>query len=419
MIQNTLTSSSYREKLEIEVLSTYCFNVELLKQSDAEHLFLYPQHKNIYKGLKECVNGKVIDTMKLLNCITEEEFNYYLSLAEHYVTSANYQNNLARLEDMYRVNKILEMSENLGNGSLSYDEYVKRINKLNDEYSSFANDDKIDIKDVLHLITTEQSVLEMVGFDRMSGSIKFRANTLNVIGARPSVGKSAFALNMFDAFSKVKNNRCIYLNMEMTEKEIYERLVGMNANIPISKFGEKEASGKMIAKIQSSIEEITRRDIKLIHKPVSIGFIEKLLQSEKRSKKNVGKNVILFVDYLGYVSSKSRSNNDRERLGEIVRNMQIFTKTYQVTIFLLAQINRDGADKPSIENLKDTGELEQSAHCCMILIDDDSQLQDPIHDMRVLVAKNRSGMRNGYMFFTYNKSTQKFIEGKKNDNLRG
>ena len=147
---------------------------------------------------------------------------------------------------------------------------------------------------------------------------------------------------------------------------------------------------------------------------MSISSIEKLIIREKRKRDNHDKHVILFIDYLGYIKSNERNMNDRERMGNIVRALQTMTKDYSCTIFLLAQINREGAENPSMQNLKDTGELEQSGHCILILNDmntGETMLEDT-HRMKVYVAKNRSGKRGGNLYFHFHRSTQSFTEEK-------
>ena len=99
-------------------------------------------------------------------------------------------------------------------------------------------------------------------------------------------------------------------------------------------------------------------------------------------------------------------------MGEIVRALQIMTKDYHCTIFLLAQINREGVIKPTVENLKDTGELEQSGHCVLLLSDLESTSQNDVHRMEIYIGKNRSGLRGGLLHFDFDRTIQKFKEVK-------
>ena len=117
----------------------------------------------------------------------------------------------------------------------------------------------------------------------------------------------------------------------------------------------------------------------------------------------------------------------------MVRDLHAITKDRHCTLFLLAQINRDAVDKrnkvtkPTLENLKDTGELEQTGHCIILLNDntknkivqnkldhssddDYTPMQDPdTHEMELIVAKNRSG-RTGDILTKFHRATCLFTE---------
>ena len=130
----------------------------------------------------------------------------------------------------------------------------------------------------------------------------------------------------------------------------------------------------------------------------------------KESKKE---HCIAFIDYIGYVYSSNSSQGDRERIGEVVREIQNMTKDLNITVFIVAQINRNGDEEPGLVNLKDSGELEQTAHCVMIIHNpdkDNPNNQTP--EVKVLVPKNRGG-RLGSLKMIFDKPTQRFIMQRK------
>ncbi len=204
--------------------------------------------------------------------------------------------------------------------------------------------------------------------------------------------------------------------MEMTERQVWERLVATESDTYISNFKNALPGTPVYSTILETVDNINNRNACIINRPVTLSFIEKLMQSEKRKKENHGKHMIYFFDYLGYIGLKGKKDNV-EKYGEIVRQLQIFTKEYECTIVLLAQIKRDGASTPRIENLKDTGELEQSAHAVLIIEDmDENEPKLMTHQIRVKVAKNRTGFKNGYLHFSYIRDKQKFVERQKKVN---
>ena len=405
----TLTSYDLQAKVEQSLLAVLSVNAKMLKSSDINlDMFFYDTHRNLYISMKKHCLEDSIDLLGIFEDVGEKGFEVFSQLQESYVSAANYDNDLARFEDFYRKRKSKEFLEEMTSGSIDFNELLKRMNRLN-ESSSDISDQSFDVMDIYELVTSESKRLEFADFKYMQDRVNFIENTLNVIAARPSVGKSAFALNLMNDISKSNKYKCIYINMEMTEKEIYERLIGINTGLIINEFPKAnlECNASKRKRMCECLTNLKNRHIKIINHSMSIDGIGRTIVHEKRKKDNQGKHLVIFIDYLGYIRSK-KNTNDREKMGDIVRQLQLMTKDYNCTIFLLAQINRDGAEKPKLENLKDTGELEQSGHCVMILDDMDSDPLKAKHRMEVLIAKNRSGSRGGKLLFDYDRPSQKF-----------
>lgn len=411
----SMTFSETQGKLEQSVLSTLIVYPGLLKSNEPNiELFKNPLHRDIYLAIKNSLVNDTIDFIKVFEEIGEKNIDYFSKLQDSCITNERYESDISRLEELNRVYKSNELTEKLNKNEIDFEEYVSSINKINNESYSYSNEQKgFDVNDIYNLITTDSKKIEFSKYKKLS-SIGMIEQTLNIISARPSIGKSAFALNLLDDLSKQRKYKCIYLNMEMTEKEIFERLIAINTKIKISDFPRIKDNSKDKALMLNSLEDIKERNITIINRSLSIDDIKKLITVNRRMNRE--KHIILFVDYLGYIRSKNKSN-DRERMGQIVRELQTITKDYCCTIFLLAQINREGTDKPTLQNLKDTGELEQSGHCIMLLDDldknNESVLTD-IHRMKVNIAKNRSGKRGGNLYFDYYRATQVFSEVIKN-----
>lgn len=412
-MNSSINNQEFQMKLEQNLLATLSMNPILLKESHEDlELFSSPLHKNIYYSLKKNLSDSDLDLMGIYRDIGENNFNYFMKLQESYISNSNYECDLERLHECNRINKANELIIELNENKIPFLEFTSQIKQINDETTQ-SSDYEMNVQDIYDLVTSDSTKLIFQKYKYMQSKIGFIENTLNVIASRPSVGKSAFALNLLNDLSSYDKYKCIYLNMEMTEKEIYERLLAMNINVKIDDFpkAKDEKSGVTRAKLLNQLEEIKNRNITILNKSMSLNSISKLINREKRRKTNQGKHLILFIDYLGYIRG-SKATNDRERMGEIVRALQIMTKDYHCTIFLLAQINREGVIKPTVENLKDTGELEQSGHCVLLLSDLESTSQNDVHRMEIYIGKNRSGLRGGLLHFDFDRTIQKFKEVK-------
>ena len=212
------------------------------------------------------------------------------------------------------------------------------------------------------------------------------------------------ALNIFNDLASTNEYDCVYINMEMPDRDIYRRLVSMNTKIPMWHLEGLEKCSKAGALVMDCLLSFKDKDMKVISHPMDINSIGTVIRNEQKK----GKHVIVFIDYLGYIKS-AKESNDRERLGKICRDLQIMTKEYDCTIFLLAQINREGADNPTMNNLKDTGELEQSAHSVLLLSEiGNYDVNNDVQFIKLVTGKNRESIKNGKMIMKYYKKIQRF-----------
>jgi replicative DNA helicase len=242
---------------------------------------------------------------------------------------------------------------------------------------------------------------KLIQFDRLynlNQRVKIKKRTLNVIAARPSEGKSALALNLFCDLSK--SYKCIYFNMEMTEEEIYERMLGIESSIPI----------EQIIKPQTDYQEETIKEVankiysykyEVVNGSMNIkGLVSKIIREQREE------HLIVFIDYVGYISNKA-GQSDKDRIGEVTRMLNDVTKDYNCTIMLVAQINRNGSDTPTMEDLKDSGELEQSADTIILIHDENKQDVSSTKFIKLLIPKCRGSKRNIAIEVKYLKESQR------------
>lgn len=394
----------YNDSLEKAILACLILKPSLFEELllNEKHFVKYQEFYNVLK--KNYVKHKTIDiTLICSDDSTPDNFiDFYTELVNEGCFVSNFNSYINEQIENYKKYRIFELIEQYTNKKIGYSELVQNINL---EYN-----DKLDFtlkkteQEIYELITLSQ---EYINFDKMINlgkKVKFLKHTFNVIAARPSVGKSAFALNMIEDLSK--NYRCLYFNMEMTEKEMYERLVAINTGIPIDNVCNPVTEYQDNA-IKQSIHSLVNRNLKIVNGSKNIETLKNIIINEQKKE-----HVLVFIDYIGYVYAL-KNMNDRERIGYVVRELQNLTKDYNITIFCLAQINREGAEEPTKETIKDSGELEQTAHALVLLHNvsiNPLVEQEPL--MKIIVAKNRSG-KTGYFNMKFKKSNQVFYEENK------
>lgn len=392
----------YDDSVEREILS-----IILVDSSLADECYLEPKHflnpvnRKCYTLIHDFYQKN--NTVHLESIAKESDnevefLNYSLELISQYYSSGNFYFLVEKQEEIYKKNKLFEIAKKITDGKIDYDKSIQEINILTNEFVNADDHQLMKANDIYDLITTSAKKLEFKRFNGFQLKVGLLQNTMNVIAARPSIGKTGFALNMMHDLSD--KYKCLYFNMEMTEKEIYERLVAIDSGIPIERFSKlKENEQK---KIKASTVAITKKKIKIYSGSKTYKSIYSIVAKNQRDE-----HCIVFIDHIGYVSTGKSGQSDTERIGECVRQIQLMTKDLNITAFTLCHINRSGKDAPSINDLKDSGELEQSAHVVMILNNPSDDLSEMTPTLNVIIGKNRSGKR-GIIDFEYCKTNQRF-----------
>ena len=373
---------------------------------------LYLQPKHFLNDNNKFIFSKMLDLKRELGkvdvvLLTEKLQNdtYLVELAMDYAMNVTTINNFhyyqEKQEELYKSYKLKEKFDKFNKEEINYETFIEEANKLSKECNDSSNSCLLNGKDIFELITTNSSTLEFDTYKGLGQQLKIPKNTVEIIAARTSQGKSALALNL--ANDLAKNYKCVYFNLEMTEKELYQRLASINSNVPIDDM-YNVANNNKGDKIWHGIEEITKRKFKIYNNSKSLKGIRTILTKESREE-----HVVAFIDYVGLITTGKSNQSDTERVGEIMRELKRITADINCTIFAVAQLNRDGEGKePCLANLKDSGELEQTGHCIMIIHNPNPDITNPSPEIKVFVLKNRSG-KCGVFRMIFDKPTQRFI----------
>ena len=252
---------------------------------------------------------------------------------------------------------------------------------------------------MLKLIRSPDNVLEFTRFEYFNRLVKFKKNAMHVIGARPSEGKSALAINLF--CDLCKKYKCIYFNMEMTYNEVLGRMLSIESNVSLNDIisPKSEYQEKII---NESALKIYNMNYEIINGSKTVNSIKTKIIKEQKDG-----HVIAFIDYVGYIVGK-QGQNDRERIGEAVRELNNIMRDYDCTIFVIAQVNRNGADIPTMQDLKDSGEIEQTANTIILIHDENKENNEDVKQISLVVPKCRGGKRNVKITATFDKPKQRF-----------
>ena len=185
----------------------------------------------------------------------------------------------------------------------------------------------------------------------------WRPKELTLIAARPSVGKTAFALDCTLKQAK-RGKKIAFFSLEMSEQEIVKRLISQLSGIAVHDWkrfpDEIHAASVEIKKLRIYIDGSTEL--------TPVDFLSKALTLKKR----VGLDFV-FIDYLQLMSANSSYENTNAKMAEISRRCKLASRALDCPVIALSQLSRKGADRkgeekrPMLSDLRDSGALEQDA----------------------------------------------------------
>lgn len=252
-------------------------------------------------------------------------------------------------------------------------------------------------------LESEQDLGEIVGIpsgfshlDKLTGG--FRESDFVIIGARPSVGKTAFALNI--AMNAAIHDIGLIFSLEMSKKQLVKRLTGMTGGIdslkmknPKREFGDEDWQNfsKAIGKIEKAKLHIFDQA------GMDVPYIWSKVRKMRREYGGT-KRMLVVIDYLQLIEGEAKPNSNRQtEISEISRKLKTMARELDVVVIALSQLSRgveSRQDKrPLLSDLRDSGQIEQDADIIAFLYREDYYTKDPAQNdkLEVILAKHRNG----------------------------
>jgi replicative DNA helicase len=233
--------------------------------------------------------------------------------------------------------------------------------------------------------------------DRMTSG--FQAGDLVVLAARPSMGKTALAINIAEHVALNEGLPVAVFSMEMGAAQLAVRVVGSIGRIDQTHLRTGKLSDEEWPRLTEAIEKL--RTVSL-HIDESAGLNSSELRANaRRLARKCGKLGLIVVDYLQLMSGSGGGGNGENRateLGEISRGLKMLAKELQCPVIALSQLNRSvetRTDKrPMMSDLRESGAIEQDADIIMFIYRDDyytKELSKEPGVAEVIIAKQRNG----------------------------
>ncbi len=225
---------------------------------------------------------------------------------------------------------------------------------------------------------------------------------LVIIAARPSVGKTAFALNVVrniitEGVASGNAPVVLFFSLEMARIELAERLLCCQSRVDSHKVRKGHLNSDDIQKLMDAGDVLRRAKLYIDDTPsrtmIQIGASARRLS--KKHEKDGGLKLVV-IDYLQLIEPENRRDPRQEQVAQISRRLKFLARELNIPVIALAQVNRASEDrqdhKPRLSDLRESGSIEQDADTCMMLhrpgkfdgTQDDNVLE-------IIIAKQRNG----------------------------
>ncbi len=405
---------------------------EVAASMNAEFFYL-PQHKEIYSALSSMYElSQAIDLVSLIeklkrnNVYDEAGGKAYLAqLIQNTASSANVLTYIEIIKDHYYSRAVMQAAQNI----------IKNVNEGTKSSADIIDSAEQSIYDIrkgreVSGLTHIKSVLETETYDRLTkmadpdtrndyigiptgiGALDkviggLYKSDLIVLGARPGMGKTAFALNITRNVAVNTGKTVCFFSLEMSRDQLAQRMLSSEAGVESEKLRNGELSDDEWTRIAQAGDNLSKANI-YFDETSSITVPE--MKAKLRRLKNVD---LVVVDYLGLMKSARNIENRVQEVSEITRNLKIMAKDLKVPVIACAQLSRGTeakgkSHKPALSDLRDSGSIEQDADIVLFLYrekyydnekGDDEDKADP-NKSECIVAKNRhGGLDNVELYF--------------------
>lgn len=386
--------------------------------------FYIPQHREIYSALSSMYElSQTIDFVALLEKLKRDGVYdeaggkaYLTQLAQTVPSAANVLTYVAIVRERYYARALLSAAQSI----------IKDINENSRDSDSLLASAEQKIYDIrsgreVSGLTHIKNVIADETYDRLAkmtdpetrddyvgvpcgiGELDQMITGLNksdliILGARPGMGKTSFALNIARNVAVNAGKTVCFFSLEMTRDQLAQRMLSSEAGIKSEKLRTGQLDPDEWTRLAQAGDNLSKTEI-YFDETSTITVPEmkaKLLRMKKVD--------LVVIDYLGLMKSAKKTESRVQEVSEITRNLKIMAKELKIPVIACAQLSRGTEAKgkshrPALSDLRESGSIEQDADIVMFLYRDTyydnekaegADLSDPTA-AECIVAKNRHG----------------------------
>lgn len=383
--------------------------------------FYTRRHQLIYGAILDLYEDRVdIDYTTLINHLDTQGLlldaggsDYLLGLADTTPSIVNLDHYINIVRDKAVIRNMIDVAGKVSQNGFKaidmeafIDEAEKRIFEV---ARSRRTSDFISIRKITEdvLTKTEEAKNQAgqltgldTGFDQLNHyTLGLQPTELYIIAARPSMGKSAFALNIATNIAKLPDSPTIaFFSLEMGTDQLVSRMLSSEATVNSHRLKMGNLSNQEWQQLSLASENLQKLNV-LFDDSGTVRVTD--LRQKCRKLAQEGRLDVVLIDYLQLLSGSQHYSNRVQEVSEISRTLKEMARELKIPVIALSQLSRSVEQRPDkhpiMADLRESGSIEQDADVVLFLYRDDyynpNDSEKP-NQVDIMVAKNRSGATN-------------------------
>lgn len=375
------------------------------------------QHGLMFEAMVELYNeGKPVDLITLQERLREKavppeicSIEFVRDLINTVPTSANIKHYADIVREKSTLRKIIKVNQEIENECYQDQEKLEVIlesteKKIFNLIQNRNSGDYVPIKDVvIRALEKIESASKNKGavtgistgfYDLDYKTSGFQPSDFILIGARPSMGKTAFVLNLAQHVAIKSNIPTAIFSLEMSKEQLVNRMFSLEAKVDAQAIRTGDLNDSDWEKLIESAGVIGKSNL-IIDDTPGISISE--LRSKCRKYKLEHNLGLVIIDYLQLMSGNGRTDSRQQEISEISRSLKALAREINAPVIALSQVNRACETRPDhrpmMSDLRESGSIEQDADVIMFIYRDDYYNKDSENKnmAEIIIAKQRNG----------------------------
>ena len=399
--------------------------------------FYLEKHRSIYSIMFSMYENKEkVDTVSLSSKLKDfgifdkvGGLDYLMQLANATISANNTGEYISIIRNKSLARKVIKVGEEISNDaydlSVSVDEMLENVErKVTEVTRSKTNADfktgvEVFESAVKHIEAIQEAGTDITGVktgynDLDSKTAGFQKGDLIILAARPSMGKTALALNMAINAASVTPGSVAIFSLEMPSEQVAIRMMAAASEVSIHKLRTGTLNDEEWSKINEAVQKLKTYNIFVDDTP-GIKVSEMYAKARKLAKDE--SLALIIVDYIQLIQATGKSDSRQQEVSEISRRLKAMARELNVPVIALSQLSRSVESRqdkrPVLSDLRESGALEQDADLVLFLYRDayynrEEDLDNTREDVELLLSKHRNGP-TGKVVLAFEKDDNKFF----------